>query len=419
MLRGRRLNPDLTNFIALTPQKRLRTGRPVWSDTPHPQLATHALKQSLKCDVAIVGAGISGAFMADALSRHYDRVVVLDRRAPAMGSTHASTAMLQFEIDTPLSELAGRIGHARAVRAWQCSYRATRDLIRMVRAEKIPCDLAERAALYLCGGDLGRRGMEKEARARNRAGLDCEFLSGRELRARYGIDRTGAVLSPGAAVADPVALARGLLRKARARGARIFAPAEVHDVMATSHGVVLDVGSHFLEARAAVFCTGYEMLKGVPSRGMKITSSWAAATAPRADYPGWLDRTLVWEAATPYIYMRTDTRGRLIVGGEDADLDSPSYRAETLNRKAVRLADKTRRLLPGVKPQWTHSWAGAFGESADGLPVIDAVPDMPNCFTVMGFGGNGTIYSMIAAQLMPGLMKGRLSSDARVFGFRH
>jgi glycine/D-amino acid oxidase-like deaminating enzyme len=145
----------------------------------------------------------------------------------------------------------------------------------------------------------------------------------------------------------------------------------------------LDVGSHFLEAGAAVFCTGYEMLAGVPSRGMKITSSWAVATAPRADYPGGLDRTLVWEAATPYLYIRTDTRGHLIVGGEDADLDSPSYRAETLNLKAARLADKTRRLLPGVKPQWTHMWAGAFGESADGLPVIDAVPDMPNYFTVM------------------------------------
>ena len=313
----------MTKFIALTPEKRLRTGRSVWSDTPHPQLATHSLKQSLKCDIAIVGAGISGAFMADALSRRYERVVVLDRRAPALGSTHASTAMLQFEIDTPLTELADRIGHARAVRAWQCSYRATQGLIRMIRAQGISCDLSGRAALYLCGGEMGRRGMEKEARARNRAGLDCEFLSARELRARYGIDRTGAILSPGAAVADPVALARGLLRKAKARGAKIFAPADVHDVMATRHGAVLDVGTHFVEAGSVIFCTGYEMLKGMPSRGMKITSSWAAATAPRADYPDWLDRTLVWEAATPYLYMRTDPQGRLIVGGEDAELGQP------------------------------------------------------------------------------------------------
>jgi len=418
MSSGGRWTLRLTNFIELTPQKRLHTGRSVWSDTPHPRLAVHALKQSLKCDVAIVGAGISGAFMADALSRHYDQLIVLDRRAPATGSTLASTAMLQFEIDTPLIELADQVGHAKATRAWRCSYRATQKLIRMVRAEKIPCGLADRDVLYLTGNEMGRRGMEKEARARNRAGLDCDFISGRELRVRYGIDRTGAILSLGAAVADPVALARGLLRKAKARGARLFSPTEVHDVLATRRGVMLAAGANFIEAKAVIFCTGYERLKGLPSSGMKITSSWAAATAPHADYPSWMDRTLVWEAAKPYLYMRTDGNGRLIVGGEDAELDSPSYRSQTLNLKAGRLARKTNRLLPNVTPEWTHVWAGAFGESSDGLPVIAPVPDLPNCFTVMGFGGNGTIYSKIAAELMPGLLKGRLSEEGKLFKFR-
>ena len=43
---------------------------------------------------------------------------------------------------------------------------------------------------------------------------------------------------------------------------------------------------------------------------------------------------------------------------------------------------------------------------------------MPGCFTVMGFGGNGTIYSMIAAQLMPGLVKGKKPADSDIFRFR-
>ena len=76
----------------------------------------------------------------------------------------------------------------------------------MVQRERISCDLSERNALYLTGGDLGWCGMEKEAKARNRAGLSCEFLSNRELGARYGIDRTGGIITSGAAVADPVAV---------------------------------------------------------------------------------------------------------------------------------------------------------------------------------------------------------------------
>jgi glycine/D-amino acid oxidase-like deaminating enzyme len=408
----------MTNFIALGPRKHLRTGRSVWSDTAHPPLPVHALKQDLRVDVAIVGAGISGAFMAHAICSRFDKVVVLDRRAPGMGSTHASTAMLQFEIDTPLTALAQKIGSFRAAQAWARSWRATKALIAMVRQEGIRCGLQDREALYLCGNEMGSRGMEQEARARNRAGIACEFLSGRELQARFGIDRTGAILSPGAAVADPVALARGLLRRARSNGARILAPAEVTGVMATRHGVVLDAGRHFVHAKKVIFCTGYETLAPIPAKGMKITSSWAAATAPHADYPAWLDRMLVWEAAKPYLYLRTTTDGRLLVGGEDADLDSPSYRADTLAQKGRRLAAKTTRLLPGTKPAWNHVWAGAFGESADGLPVIDAVPGLPGCFTVMGFGGNGTVYAMLAAQLMPGLLAGRSPADSGLFRFR-
>ena len=63
---------------------------------------SHPLKDSIRADVAIVGAGVSGAFMAQALAKRFDKIVVVDRRAPAHGSTMASTAMLQFEIDTPL-----------------------------------------------------------------------------------------------------------------------------------------------------------------------------------------------------------------------------------------------------------------------------------------------------------------------------
>ncbi len=405
-------------FLELGPRKNLRTGRSVWSAVKHAHLRANRLEKDLKADIVIIGAGISGAFMAHALSRISDDVVVLDRREPGLGSTHASTAMLQFEIDTPLTELAEQRSFSVSRRAWLRSWRATQDLIRLVRREKIACGLGRRDTLYLAGNEMGARGLEKEARARNRAGLDCEFLPGHQLRARYGIDRTGAILSSGAAAADPVALSRGLLRIAMRRGARLYSPVDVKQVMASAHGVVIDAGTHFIQARRLVFCMGYETVKGIPARGVKITSSWAAATAPHAAYPAWLDRTLIWEASKPYLYLRTTPDGRLIAGGEDAELDSPSYRADTLARKARRLKQKTEKLLPGLDIDWSHSWAGAFGESRDGLPIIGPVPDMPNCHAVMGFGGNGTIYAMIAAQMMPTFLRGKHPVDADLFAFR-
>lgn len=59
------------------------------------------LRKSVRCDVVIAGAGITGALMADTLSAADLKVVVTDRRDAGQGSTSASTALHQDEIDTP------------------------------------------------------------------------------------------------------------------------------------------------------------------------------------------------------------------------------------------------------------------------------------------------------------------------------
>jgi glycine/D-amino acid oxidase-like deaminating enzyme len=404
------------NPSSATVEKTLRSGVSVWAGSV--KARTHVLKDSTRADVVIVGAGVSGAFMAHALAKRFDKVVVVDRRAPAHGSTMASTAMLQFEIDTPLTELSEKIGSSKAARAWRRSWRATQAIAKLVDQEGIRCGLRRADSLYLTGDSMGSRGLEKEMKARHRAGLPGEYLDAMRLREIFGIDRTGAIFSPGAASANPVALTQGLLQRAIRSGVSFYSPVEIKDIVATSHGVVLDTGKHFIEARHAVFCTGYELLKGLPRKGTKITSSWAIASRPHAKLPRWLANTLVWEAADPYLYMRTTPDGRLIVGGEDEDIDLPSYRARSMAHKTARLTAKAKKLIPELEFTLSRQWTGAFGESDDGLPIIDHIPDMPNCIAVMGFGGNGTIYSKIASEIVPTLLRGRPDKDADIFHFR-
>jgi len=398
--------------------KDLLSGHPIWSSMPARPVRTRTLHQSIRADIVIVGAGISGAFMAHALVGKFGKIVMVDRRAPAQGSTLASTAMLQFEIDTTLIELGRKVGTSKAARAWCRSFDATRSLIALVRREGIGCGLESRDSLFLAGNRIGSRGLKAECKARGRIGLPGEYLDSAALRANYGIARTGAILSPGSAAANPVLLTNGLLRVAISKGLKIYAPVQIGDVLATGHGVVLDAGDHFIEARYCIFCTGYEALKFAPTGGTRISSSWAIATRPGARYPGWLDRTLIWEASDPYLYIRTTPDGRLVVGGQDETIDLPSYRIQNLARKRATLKAKAEALLPATVVVPSRTWTGAFGESDDGLPIIDAVPGMPNCFTVMGFGGNGTIHSVIASQIVPTLLKGRPDKDADLYRFK-
>jgi glycine/D-amino acid oxidase-like deaminating enzyme len=400
-----------------TRARKLTDGTSIWAHSRGRGVLSRKLDRSIKADVVIVGAGVSGAFMADALSKRHAHVVVLDRREPVHGSTLASTAMLQFEIDVPLIELADKIGTRNARAAWVRSWRATQHLIRLVRRERIGCGLSERDTLYLAGNAMGFRALKDEARARNDAGLPGAYLNGAGLRARFGMDRTGAIFSPGSAVANPAQLAAGLLRRAVERGATVYSPVGVKSADADAKRVVLDTGEHFIEAKTCIFCTGYEILKGVPTKGTKIASTWAIASQPHTRFPGWLEKTIVWEASKPYLYFRS-MGDRLVIGGEDEDVDQPGYRAKSLDGKARRLVRKTEELLPDVRVHAAYKWTGAFGESTDGLPIIDRVPDMPGCYAVLGFGGNGTIYSLIASEIVPTLMAGKPDADAHLYRFR-
>lgn len=400
-----------------TNKRDLRTGRSVWADSHGLGVPSRPLKAAISVDVAVVGAGISGAFMARELARDHS-VAVLERRAPLMGSTMASTALLQWEIDLPLTALADRIGMAKARRAYARSWSAVQALKRTVEQDRIPCGLAGRRSLYLAGDGYGHRALKAEADARAAMDLPSRYLDGAALREQFGVDRTGAILSKGSASADPARLAAGLLRRAAADGARIVAPAEVTEVLNDPDGVTLatDTGQA-VRARQVVFCCGYEFPKGVPTPGAKVISTWALASKERARCPAWLRDTLVWEASDPYLYVRMAGDGRLIAGGEDDDGPDNHDDPEKLRRKCERIARKLHELSPALDFEIDYAWAGAFGESATGLPLIGPVPEMPGCFAVMGFGGNGITYSVIASQVIAAAVRGGSDPDADLYLF--
>jgi len=63
----------------LTRKRDLRTGKPIWSAHRRPPIANKPLTHDIDTDVAIVGAGISGALIAEMLSDAGLDVVVVDR----------------------------------------------------------------------------------------------------------------------------------------------------------------------------------------------------------------------------------------------------------------------------------------------------------------------------------------------------
>jgi glycine/D-amino acid oxidase-like deaminating enzyme len=178
------------------------------------------LTENLSCDALIVGAGITGSLVAERLTRQGLDVIIVDRELPGLGSTAASTSMLLWEIDRPLRELSEIYGFDCASRAYRASRDAVAGLQSLIWRLGIACDLRDKHSLYLAAGEASD--LVEEHRWRARAGLPGDFIDHAMLLERFGIARAGAIISPGAADADPMKLAHGLLRMALSRGARLF-----------------------------------------------------------------------------------------------------------------------------------------------------------------------------------------------------
>ena len=402
------LDPETTR------QNDLRSGAGPWhAGVGRP--AGQAPQCDMRCDVAIVGAGITGALMAEHLTAMGLDIVLIDREREGFGSTAASTAMLQWEIDLPLRELAAIHGFARAAEAYRLSAEAVAGLGLLVRELALPCGFAPRHTVYLAAGEVGGRELRDEAQLRSRAGLPGVFVDHAALLGSLGFDREAAIVSPGSAEADPLSLCHALIALAARRGARLIRDEAIgFDGAGRSAGVTL-AGGHVVEAAHVVLATGYVMPDIVRDDLHRVASSWAIATVPQPPQRLWPGPALVWEASKDYCYCRTTTDGRIVFGGEDEDFADPDRREALGKRKTQALLDRLGALIPQARRDLGHSWSGAFGQTGDGLPLIGRVPGHPRLLAAYGYGGNGITFSFLASRLLGSLIRGREESWLGLF----
>jgi glycine/D-amino acid oxidase-like deaminating enzyme len=390
-----------------TEQADLRGGRSPWfAAGGHP--GGLDLDQNIKCDALIVGGGITGSLIAERLTRQGLDVVIIDRELPGRGSTAASTSMLLWEIDRSLTELTQTYGFERASRAYQASLQAVAALKSLVLQLGVPCEMRDRDSLYLAA-DPTSKALREEHQLRERAGLPGDFLDHARLLDVFGIARAGAIVSSGAADADPMQLAHGLLGIAVARGARLFeAEAVEFDAAGRSTGVQVKNG-RAIEARSVVLATGYVMPDIVCSTVHAVSSSWAIATRPQPQNI-WKGGALIWEDSKDYLYARTTSAGRIIIGGEDSnEVIEPEARDGLIAEKSQVLARKLAALWPPANLDIELRWAGTFDTTSDGLPLIGPVPGAKGIYAAYGYGGNGITFSYLAAQLIGDLIAGTTS----------
>ncbi|KAF1015172.1 MAG: Glycine oxidase [Stenotrophomonas maltophilia] len=275
-------------------------------------------------------------------------------------------------------------------------------------------------SLYLASRHRDMPTLRAEGQARRQAGLDSRWLDSAALQARFGVSAEGALLTRQAARVDPYCLTYRLLRRLRQRGGHVHDRTTLHSLQPTARGVTprTEAGAT-VRARHVVLATGYAAQHWLKPRVARNRSSYAFITDPidRAVL-GPLSRTMVWESARPYLYLRATGEGRLLVGGLDDAVDIPARRDRRVQAKASKLLRQLQHWFPQLDPVPAFSWAGTFAETADGLPFFGPHPQWgPRVQFAMAYGGNDITYSMIGAGLLRAGIERRRHPLQALFGF--
>jgi glycine/D-amino acid oxidase-like deaminating enzyme len=374
------------------------------------------LERDIDTDIVIIGAGISGALSAYYLTCAGFGCVVVDSRTVGTGSTCASTSLLQYELDKPLSKLSEMVGLAKARGVYKLCHRAIDELDKVCRDIGFSHFFRKRSVHYAAYKTHVAE-LHTEYLALQQNGFKVSYLNGPEVQNQLGFNAPAAIVSQQGAEINSYLFTHALLQYSIHRGLQVYDRSRITNIRYHKDYVKLTTtNGHTLKARKIINATGYESEKLVPDIAT-LHSTYAICSEQFSHKPDWKQDVLLWNTADPYLYIRSTHDNRIIVGGRDVPFYHPGMRDKLLRQKCKQLTHDFKKLFPDIPFIPEFSWAGTFGLTRTSLPFIGSLKQFPHTYFALGFGGNGITFSLIAAELICDVLQGKPNPDKLLFNF--
>ena len=397
----------------------LKSNEPFWLVKNGILNSYPSLKETVECEVLVIGGGITGSLIAHQMVKDGYETVLIDRREIGNGSTSATTSMLQYEIDVPLYELIDQIGEEGAVKAYKACSQSIEDLDKITQELNSEAGFERKESLYYASKKKDVSWLKKEFEARKNAGFNIKWIEKEEILERYEFENTfGGILSSQGASVDAFHLAHELLAFNSKKGLRVYDKTEMDSVeVKKGFNLVTTKTRQKIKAQKIIYAIGYESAHLIKEKFVDLKSTFAMVSEIDEKGSEKLNNTLFWNTSDPYLYMRTTSDGRVLIGGGDEDFRDPEKRDAMIDKKEKEILRDLKDLLPNYHFYTDFTWAGTFGETKDGLPYIGEHKDFPNSYFVLGFGGNGITFSVTGMEMASAFLKNKNHPLTEYFKF--
>ena len=375
---------------------------------------------TMKCDVAILGAGVNGTSIAYELCKRKKNVILIDKIVPGSGASGSCDDMILLQSKKPgiLLEMAFR----------------SLELFGGLKDE-LPCDIEfdTKGGTILIEDDAHLAVMEEFVKSQRSYGLDVEMVDRKrllELQPLVADDIIASTYSARDSQVNPMLLMKGYMLGAKKLGMRFVDRARPVSIERRDGGWELKLSSgDIIDADAVVNATGAwanEIMELIgftvpitPRKGQVIvteaippigqTNIWSAQYIVSKLKP----HTEVAKTGAPvkpadkfglgFAFTGTHS-GNYLIGStrENAGFD------KTTDPEALALiAGQVKRFFPVMaKINFIRSFAGLRPSTPDGMPFLGEIPGAPGFFIAAGHEGDGIALSPITGRLIADLITG-------------
>ena len=354
------------------------------------------------CDVAIVGAGLTGLSAARALAKRGVRATVLEAQEVGWGASSRNGGMVLTGLKVGAHELVERFGMEIARKLDAASLAAIDFVERLIEEEHIDCDFSRSGHIALASKPGHYAQFERDAELINGSfDRSVKLVPQQSLASEVGSGAYfGGLVDEASAGVNPAKLVLGVARAAVNAGALVCVHNPVLAIDRKNGKFHIRAGSSMLSAEHVVIATGaytgpesqWLRRRIVPIGSYVIATEALPDQLARAVAPA---KRMMFDSKHFLHYYRLTSDQRVLFGGRASFVPESSsateQSAEVLRADMIALFPQ----LSDVKID--YAWGGTIDFTADMLPHAG---EIAGTYYAAGYAGHGVaLATLLGSQI--------------------